>query len=259
MDARYRKQYKYRRYQGIPTSLVPADQARAHINRMLELGWSANALEQMAGGRVTSTTLMNLAYSVHPTIERTTQAAVLSIPITLAPTPHVDDRALIPAQGAERRVRALMRIGWTHDAMRAECRIETAHLARGTYPTTVVRKWRAIDDMYQRLCMRRGPSMVAADRACRAGFAPPLAWNDIDDPGEEPNGWRRGVLDRAVELRDLDAQRVGITEACRRLGASREAIERWCARHDMTPLYGRLVDREQGRYWRNGVAEGGVA
>ncbi len=199
MDARYRKEYNYRRYLGIPTSLVPADQARAHVNRLLDLGWS--------------------------------------IPYTLAPTPTVDDTAHIPALGAERRVKALMRIGWPHDTMRNECGINTSHLARSTYPTALAYRWRAIDTMYQRLSMRRGPSELTASRAAKMEFAPPLAWTNIDDPLETPTGWRRGITDRAVELRELNRLQVGITEACKRLDVSRDGLQKWCERHDMGDLY----------------------
>ena len=259
MDARYRKEYNYRRYLGIPTSLVPADEARAHVNRLLDLGWSSNALEQMANNKVSSTGLLYLAQGRHATIERKTQAAVLGIPYTLAPTPTVDDTAHIPALGAERRVKALMRIGWPHDTMRNECGINTSHLARSTYPTALAYRWRAIDTMYQRLSMRRGPSELTASRAAKMEFAPPLAWTNIDDPLETPTGWRRGITDRAVELRELNRLQVGITEACKRLDVSRDGLQKWCERHDMGDLYSRLVDREQARYWRNGSAEGGVA
>jgi len=256
MDARYRKEYNYRRYLGIPTSLVPADQAREHIKTLLDLGWSSTALEQMAGARVSGTTLLYLADGVHATIERATQAAVFSIPITLAPTATVDDRVHVPALGAERRVRALMRLGWHHEAMKTECGIDTTHFARSTYTTALAYRWRAIDTMYRRLYMSRGPSELTASRAARAEFAPPLAWDHIDDPNEEPRGWRRGVLDRAVELRELDGYRVGISEACRRLNVSRDALQKWCERHDMSPLYSRLIDRENPNAARHRNTEG---
>ncbi len=120
MDARYRKEYNYRRYLGIPTSLVPADEARAHVNRLLDLGWSSNALEQMADNKVSSTGLLYLAQGRHATIERKTQAAVLGIPYTLAPTPTVDDTAHIHATRTIRAHRQPRR----QDGVRATPRLD---------------------------------------------------------------------------------------------------------------------------------------
>src|SRR5688572_23156843 len=113
-DAQYRKLRNYHVYRGIPTSLVPADTAAQHILALTALAWSYKALEQTIGGAVSNTTLANLATQTHGTIERKTERAALSIPYSLAPTNAVDDTALIPTLGAERRVKALLALGWTH-------------------------------------------------------------------------------------------------------------------------------------------------
>jgi hypothetical protein len=186
-DAQYRKIRNYRIYRGLPTGLVPADTATQHIRALTALGWSYNALEQTIGGAVTGTTLANLGAQTHGTIERKTRAAALSLPYTLAPTPAVDDTALIPTLGAERRVKALLALGWTHDEMRRRGNV-TVHLARGSYTQMLARRWRDIDAMYAELCMTPGPSRHTASRAAKVGYAPPLAWDDIDDPNEKPAG-----------------------------------------------------------------------
>lgn len=64
---------------------------------------------------------------------------------------------------------------------------------------------------------------------------------------------------RRAQLEDMDALGASISAVCKALSMRRSNLEKWCARHDMTPLYSRLVDRESIRYWSNGVAEGGVA
>lgn len=92
--------------------------------------------------------------------------------------------------------------------------------------------------------------------AALAGYAPPLAWTDIDDPAEQPHGWQYATPDRADALTDLDELGAGITTACDRLDVNRRALEKWCHRNDLGDVYSRLVARETPRYWANQHAEG---
>lgn len=111
--------------------------------------------------------------------------------------------------GTRRRIQALQALGWT-----------TAHIAEAggfvseaavqkvvtdstswVFRTTVNRAARA----YASLSMRPGPSRIGAARAARAGWPPPLAWDDdtIDDPTAEP--YRpRPRRERNPELRQVD-------------------------------------------------------
>jgi hypothetical protein len=252
-DAQYRKIRNYRIYRGLPTGLVPADTATRHIRALTALGWSYNALEQTIGGAVTGTTLANLGAQTHGTIERKTRAAALSLPYTLAPSTAVDDTALIPTLGAERRVKALLALGWTHDEMRNRGNV-TVHLARGSYTQMLARRWRDIDNMYAELCMTPGPSRHTANRAARVGYAPPLAYDNIDDPNETPVGWQYVAGSRLEQIRELDAQGVSISEACRRLHCSRDALEKWAERNDMVDIYKSLTARETGQNrWPDGA------
>lgn len=107
--------------------------------------------------------------------------------------------------------------------------------------------------VYERLSMKLPPLGTTADRiaaakarnrARRAGWAPPLAWDDVDDPDEKPTGWRYEDADRREVLRDLADMGLGITEASRRLRLKPEAVEKYCARHRMRDVYRRLAARE---------------
>lgn len=227
-DRRYRKTRALKLLRGEPTSLTDATDAAAHIRAMFDLGWSFNALEQMAGGAVSSVTLNNLADARHPTVERNTHAAATSIPWTLAPTPLVDDTAHVPTIGAARRVHALMRLGWPHAELRARG-IESSHLSRGTYRQMTAGKWRKVDAVYRELCMSVGPSTTTATRARAAGHASPLAWDDhIDVPDARPVGATKPGTDKAIDhvvvARLVAGERVPSTPA-----EKREAMRRWVA------------------------------
>jgi hypothetical protein len=248
MDRRYRKQRALRVLRGEPTSLTDATPARDHIRSMIGHGWSYTALEHMAEGRVTDMTLNNLASGVHATVERKTAATALGIPYTLAPTAAVPDEALVPTRSAQRRVHALLRLGWTHAALRAEVGTDTSHLARGSYQQMTAKRWRLVAAMYEELCMTPGPSDTTATRARAAGFAPPLAWTEIDDPDARPLGFNRrsghpGDIDPVVVDRLLAGERVPSSRA-----EKEEAMRRWVAAGRSARSLAAIHQWNDGRY-----------
>lgn len=92
----------------------------------------------------------------------------------------------VPALGAQRRIRALQALGWPLTAVAAELKCQPGALSALLYrerATMTADLHRRIDNIYRRLCMTLGPSVRVRTRALRDGYAPPLAWDDIDtDP-----------------------------------------------------------------------------
>lgn len=253
LDARYRKQYNLKQLRGEPTSLVPADRAQQHIQALVDLGWSCVAIHQTAGEAVSDTTVVNILNGRHQTIERNTINAILAVPYTVAVLPLVDDTAKVPALGAQRRIRALLRLGWTHPVLRQRAGVDTSHLARGTYPQILARKWRAADDVFRELCLTPGPSTATRDRAIKLGYAPPLAFDDIDDPDATPNlgivkkTTRGRVVTRTGLIEDaewLAADDMNLTNVLERLGTSRENFYQACKRSDRLDLFAKLARRD---------------
>jgi len=140
----------------------------------------------------------------------------------------LDGPVTMPTTGSIRRVQALTAIGWSQEAI-----AKAAGMHRGTMSCALYRQrstsvefHQRIADAYERLCMTPGPSSRARAHAEREGWAPPLAWDDIDnDP--EPKGIRnvegktRVDIDEWLEL--VTAGEDGI-RAARRLGVGIEAI-----------------------------------
>lgn len=101
--------------------------------------------------------------------------------------------------GITRRVRALVRIGWTVPHIAEACGVhhDTILDIRRRRPEFVSRRVRdAIVAGYETLSMRLPQPQSKQDRAgvtrarnhaTRSGWFPPLAWNDIDDPDERPS------------------------------------------------------------------------
>lgn len=143
---------------------------------------------------------------------------------------HLGRQRLVDATGSKRRIRALQAIGWPTRLICAE--LGYTHrdaLAPLLYDAEWITRSRAVKiaELYERLCMTPGPSNITRIRALRAGFAPPLAWDDIDRD-EHPTGMRdhearRDLLAEWDELRDAGES---IDQAAIRLGVTVGAIER---------------------------------
>lgn len=103
--------------------------------------------------------------------------------------------------GTIRRIHALMRLGWTSRAIADQ--LGWNHASAVT--NIVVRKEisvahrDAIADVYDRLSMRIGPSVRTRAHAEKMGWPPPLSWEDIDDPDEQPKGIQRAAAARGVD------------------------------------------------------------
>lgn len=111
----------------------------------------------------------------------------------------------VPSIGARRRVRALQRLGWSLTMIAHEAGWNSAEALQYVMrsPSITRRSWTRIHNVYERLSMTIPPYNSATARARlraeRMGYPPPLAWSSIDDPNEEPRGYKRAHdLDRKV-------------------------------------------------------------
>jgi hypothetical protein len=160
---------------------------------------------------------------------------------------------LVTDEGLRRRVRALCALGWSarEIARAANVNVHNVLTLRDGRPRKYVRRefQQAILDTYERMQMTTPPPSRWATaqimRARRNGWAPPLAWDDIDDPHERPQGVGYVSPERADALRDLHSLGATLAEVCRQLEVRAESLERWCTRHGMYPLYVDLVRRER--------------
>ncbi len=162
--------------------------------------------------------------------------------------------------GVQRRLRALMAIGWSMNALAIELDIWPDHLRRiANHDPQFVR--RSFGDLlvaaYDRLSMTvregRGASR-ARNTALRHGWSPPLAWDelDIDDPECRPaavddapvrgqKGWTAVLLEDAEWLADAG---VTLTVALERLEMRQDTFREGCTRAGRADIYWRLARRE---------------
>ncbi len=167
------------------------------------------------------------------------------------PPRHVDKT------GSVRRIHALQALGWSAEYLSQQLGRSRAYLnvalnrhgRRGIHRNTAD----AIEELYSTYSMRLGPSEHTRRRAAERGWPAPLAWDDdaIDDPNATPhvgtkkrNPHHEQTDERHATFADLDTWGYGISEACRRLNTSRDALEAWSYRHGEADVYQRLVERE---------------
>lgn len=150
----------------------------------------------------------------------------------------------VPVLGAERRVHALQALGWpprmlsahigmSEDWLHATIRTKSGRIYRHNFNRIVA--------LYDEFSMKIGPSDITRRRAQLAGWAPPLAWDDIDDKDERPKVPRarnaalgRGVdevrVQRVLSGENLPTTREEKTEIMRRWLASGRSERQLCKR-----------------------------
>lgn len=117
----------------------------------------------------------------------------------------------IPALGVQRRIQALMCLGWTSTDIANECGLgnrngvlRVLHGQKGKPCRWVERKtYRRFAEVYERLSMTlpdpTPPRARTKSIAARRGYMPPLAWDDIDTD-LEPNARVEAVVVDEVKV-----------------------------------------------------------
>lgn len=173
----------------------------------------------------------------------------------------------VPALGAQRRIQALMRMGWTSVDIaktggwhhrNAILRILKGQRGR---PTTWLQRHTdtKVREIYEQMSMTPPESTMVRRRiaamAERNGWPPPLAWDDIDDPSECPTDWAYIPATRHETFAELVDRGAGVSEVCRVLKLSRDSLQKWCARSGLSEEFRTIVGREFS-YAENQFSEG---
>lgn len=226
-----------RRRAGLPYGLSPAGPVIDRLRALYDLGWSCDAIAAWHGDCTAAGVNLILTQRRPQDSVESKMATLALLPVTLAPPPHIPGSVRVPALGAERRVQGLMRLGYSHAVISSTAGVTSYAFTRGVYRRITAEHWRAIDDTYERLSGRRGPSEVTARRAERRGLLPPLAWDDIDNPHERPRVPDRDeVLDDVVVARILAgdwrcpanfAERCAVVAQWKRPYAELEGLTGW--------------------------------
>lgn len=194
-ERRRTRDHAYGRWNGY----VDAQPARAHVQQLQARGMGWKRVARSAG--VPTGTMWKLLYGVPSTgrppsarIRPATESAILAVRLDLA------GGAVVDGTGTARRIQALVACGWSMSKIAARLGIQRANftsIAHGIGRVTVATD-RAVRALYDELWDRTPPQddhrdRIAASRALnyarKAGWAPPLAWDDdaMDNPAATPN------------------------------------------------------------------------
>jgi transcriptional regulator with XRE-family HTH domain len=191
-DPAYSKRWHHERAHGL-YRLTPAGPARAHVQTLLDGGWSQRAIADCAG--VSNSTVHALVSDVTrlEQLKKPTAAALLAVTEAML-VARSNPLGFVLRVGAKRRVQALLAIGHRHaditDVIRSnsDVRVPSQLILsqRGEWITRATHD--AIAAAYDVLSMRPGCSTRSKSRAEKHGFVPPLAWDDetIDNPLAQP-------------------------------------------------------------------------
>ncbi|QOT16497.1 hypothetical protein [Paenarthrobacter sp. YJN-5] len=228
-DAAYMKRWKIDHDHGLTRTTTPA-RASEHIRQLVsQHGVRIRSIADAAG--ISAGTISLLNRGKQTSIKRTYEAKILAVTAE-----KIFNRSLstgfVPNIGARRRLQALMAIGWRHQDLTKRVGFSTGTMMhqRGNYISQF--KHEAVLKVYDQLWNVPGPADGRTmTRVAKAGYAPPLAWDDetIDDPAAAPdlgtplNSRGRPALGEA-RIKKIDALAEDV-DYLRRTGAGIEEIE----------------------------------
>lgn len=259
---------------GGPATYVPADSARAHLRRLLAAGVALNRVAALSG--VGSSTLYELLIrrpdgrGPLARVRPTTEHRLLAIDPATA---QLNPRTPIDATGTRRRLQALVACGWSAPRLAELLRRRPDRLGELlTADTVVVATARAVHALYDHLWDATPPHATHVERsqadaakayAQKRGWAPPLAWDDIDTdrrplapipalsaavgeaaPSDDASDVDEIAIDRAVNgpgidyeqlspaerdeaLRRLTARGLSLREIAEQLRTTARTVSRW--------------------------------
>lgn len=187
-----------------PPYMVPPVKAVEHIGLLRGQGMTLVAIGKAAGFPRVGTLHDILSGKRTAGILATTEARIVAVRL---------QRTVVPALGVQRRVRALAALGYTSRQIAAEAGVEKCvvdRALRSVGATMLHCNAEPLVRAFNRLAMTpaAGPlSVRQRNFAKRSRWAPPLAWDDIDNPKAHPVGITRdsrskhGIDEVAIQRR----------------------------------------------------------
>lgn len=196
----YNRQRRRQLSAGTWQPLAPVGPVAAHVERLLAEGWLLRQVAERSGVDADAISDIRLGRRA----KGVTSLVATSLLGVTGPAP---EGRTVSSVGTHRRVRALGAIGYTRAHVGRLLGVSewtVAQWLEGEQVLTTTRdKVKAVFDQH---CLTPGPSEAARRRARYFGSPPPLAWDDIDDPNEQPN------LGDTTRSDDYDETTVG--QAC---------------------------------------------
>lgn len=243
--------------------MFPADVVRARLGQWRDSGATYGEIADHVG--IEEGVIWEIVNDGSPTVYARTAKRILSAkgwPVTTL--------------GLTRRVRALAAMGWTMPNIAEACQVHhdtivdvrrrQADFTSRKVRTGIVAGYDHLSVTFPNAGTKQEKAGItrARNHAIKQGWAPPLAWDDIDDPNErpgrpasEPERGKAGsvapMLEDAEWLADSD---LSLTAVVERLDVNRNTFRDACRRENRMDLYWRLANREPDADLRRSVSDG---
>lgn len=217
---------------------VPADAVTQHVRTLLDRGMSRCQIAIAA--RVSKSSVMNAAAGRSLTINRTIADKILAVQPRI-----VRDTDLLPITGTQRRIQALHAIGHGALSISQATGISAYNIraiSQGERGAITAATYKTVRAAYRQLVCSPGISIRARNKAARLGWAPPTAWDDIDNPHARPElvgksqakvGARRKVTVDPAHVAQLTADGKTSRQIADELGCHQRSVVRARRRAEM--------------------------
>lgn len=179
---------------------VPAEPVAQHLDALFEAGAGWTQLTTISG--VSASVISRVRRREQTIIRRTVADRILA----LQPGDATPPKRAVPAIGTVRRIQALMAAGHRCKDISAASNVEHSTISDlvNQRLTTIARHVaERINDGYRKLATTPGTNARARNRATREGWAPPAAWDDIDNPDTHPDWTGHCGTDRGWNVHRL--------------------------------------------------------
>lgn len=226
---RVRKRHKIRSHKG--PVMVPSTPGRVVLQALIDEGYTKNLIMRVSG--VDEHVILRVLTG-GGLIDRDRLARIVRITRQTI-LDGAPDECHVPVTGSQRRLQALMRMGWSQKHLAGDDpafqRVLT-DICAGSRKRVTAGTHRRIEALYAKLSMTPGPSKIAKYERIK-GFTPALAWDedDLDDPLAEPHQDTPIARDREAanseERYRLYLMGLSDPQIAERLGTTVTAIARW--------------------------------
>jgi hypothetical protein len=221
-------------YGTFDSGLVDAEPVRQHIEMLRGFGMGARRIGTVSGlgrsvieyiiwGRAVTSARRHRPAIPAKRVSREYAAKILALKPEIA---ALDDNAVIPSRGTQRRIQALVARGWSMVQLANQAGLHRRTIGLITrQPTVHAGTHRRIAALYEALWDTEPDRETAVDKhsytlsinlAAARRWLPPLAWDDIDNDTEPPATEHDTTLDEiAVELACM-GEKVRLNSAERR-------------------------------------------
>ncbi len=182
--ARREKAARLRRARGIP-GFIPTTPIIRRIRALQQAGWTYPEIAAAAG--VDRRTVHNIMTGYVAHVHQRTATTIVGLRPADAPN-------RVPGIGTCRRIQALALMGWPITWTGREVGMrgsQVNELMAGRRKRIPRAQAEAVKALFEKRWMTPGPSVQARTVALRNGWVPALAWDDIDNPDEKPQGLAR--------------------------------------------------------------------